>query len=143
VRLLAIATVLASIAASTQSAAAPFGDPIPPAFRGTYARSVAGCSDKKELASLKVTEDHLAYYEADEYLLLGIAFEGSIGISPSVPMFNGRFTVSQEANLLGEMNLSLVMEKPNVLVRYALKEDGEPDESHADRWVRCAAGKRQ
>jgi hypothetical protein len=56
-------------------------------------------------------------------------------------MFNGRFTAREETNLLGEVNLRLEMEKPNVLVRYPLSDDGEPESAHADRWVRCAEEK--
>lgn len=134
--------LLIAFAAASSPAAVPFRDLIPPAFRGLYARSAAACSDKQELAYLRVTEDRLAYYEADEFLLLGIAFEGSSKTSSDlVPMFNGRFTAREEANLLGEINLHLVMEKPTVLVRYGLKDDGEPDETHPDRWVRCAERK--
>lgn len=129
---------------ATPVAAQPFGDAIPSSFQGSYARSRTGCSDKKELAFLRVTANRLAYYEADEYLLLGVSYEGSpTNSSDIVPMFNGRFTVRQETNLLGETNLQLVLEKPNLLVRYSLKDNGEPDETHPDRWVRCPDGKRQ
>jgi hypothetical protein len=121
----------------TAAAGPPYRDPIPQAFWGSYARSATACSKEGELASLHVSEDRLAYYEADEFLLLGVALEGSAGNGLAVPMFNGRFTTRQEANLLGEINLHLVMEKPTVLVRYPLKEDGEPDEAHPDRWFRC------
>jgi hypothetical protein len=132
------------VTAPLQAAAGPpFRDAIPKAFWGTYARSAPACADSRELAYLKVTADQLAYYEADEFLLLGISFEGSMGSSRDVvPMLNGRFTARQETDLLGEVNLRLVLEKPNVLVRYRLGDDGQPDEAHPDRWIRCPEGKR-
>lgn len=136
-RLLLIAS-LATFA--THASSQPFRDPIPAASRGSYARNVKACGDPNEIASLTVTANRLAYYEADEFLILGIAFEGTPpGGRTSVPMFNGRFTARQEATPLGETNLQLAMVKPNELVRYPLKADGDPDETHPDRWFRCAA----
>ena len=121
----------------------PYGDAIPKEFWGDYARSAAGCTNKDELAYLSVTADRLAYYEADEYLIVGKAFEGSSDtIKGIVPMMNGRFTARQETTMLGETNLRLAMEKPNILVRFSIKDDGEPDETHPDRWVRCPNGKK-
>lgn len=129
---------------AASGSALPYGDAIPKAFWGSYARSVAGCTDSKELARLDVTADHLAYYEADEYLVIGVAFDGSSDtIKELVPMINGRFTARQETNVLGELNLRLAMEKPNVLVRFIMKDNGEPDEAQPDRWVRCPNGKRK
>jgi hypothetical protein len=120
----------------------PYGDAIPKDFWGSYGRSAKGCTDKNDLARLDVTADHLAYYEADEYLILGVAFEGSSNtIKDVVPMINGRFTSRQETNILGEVNLRLAMEKPNVLVRFIMKDNGEPDETQPDRWVKCPHGK--
>ncbi|GAA3901170.1 hypothetical protein GCM10022276_19950 [Sphingomonas limnosediminicola] len=120
----------------------PYGDAIPKAFWGAYARSARGCADKNDLARLEVTADRLSYYEADEYLILGVAFEGSSDtLKDVVPMINGRFTARQETNILGELNLRLAMEKPNVLVRFIMKDNGEPDETQPDRWVRCPNGK--
>lgn len=127
------------VAAGTIATGPPYRDPIPQVFWGRYARSAAACTDKAELAYLEVSAERLAYYEADEFLLLGIAFEGSPPDGhETVQMFNGRFTAREEANPLGELNLELALEKPGQLVRYPLKADGEPDTTHPDRWVLCS-----
>jgi len=112
----------------------PLKDPIPAPFHGLYGRSAASCSDPEEIAFLSVTADQLAYYESDEFLVLGIAFEGSKG-----PMFNGRFIARQETHILGEGDLQLVLETPNRLVRYQLVDGtGEPAPNiQRDVWIRC------
>lgn len=41
------------------------------------------------------------------------------------------------------MNVRMEMETPNLLIRYALKDGGEPDSEPANIWVRCPATKKQ
>ena len=130
------------LALASAAGGLPYGDAIPKEFWGSYARSARGCTDKNDLGRLDVTADRLAYYEADEYLIMGVAFQGSSDtIKEVVPMINGRFAARQETNILGEVNLRLAMEKPNILVRFIMKDNGEPDETQPDRWVRCPNGK--
>lgn len=119
--------------AATGAAAHPLRDPIPAAFQGLYGRSAASCNDPGEIAFLTVTADQLAFYEGDQYLLLGIAFEGS------VPMFNGRFLTRGETQILGEGNLQLAMETPDRLVRRELADGADEPAADAERdvWIRC------
>jgi hypothetical protein len=119
----------------------PFGDAIPKAFQGLYSRSDTSCRDPKELAFLKITEDALHYYEADEYLVMGISFEGSSSKNSGlVPMLKGRFLAREEISIVGDIDLELVMATPTKLIRYGLQKDGEIDEKHADVWIPCPAG---
>jgi len=67
---LVIVGISLAAAFSAPAFAHPAGDLIPQAFRGLYARSATACKDAKDLAFLRVTGDHLEYYEADEYLIL-------------------------------------------------------------------------
>jgi hypothetical protein len=132
--------ILGALIAATPAAGHPFRDQIPTAFQGIYGRTAASCSDPEEIAFLSVTADQLAYYESDEFLLLGISFEG-----PAGPMFNGRFIAREETRIIGESNLQLVMETPDRLVRYQLADDaGEPAAgAPRDVWIRCPSGSLQ
>jgi len=122
----------------------PLHDPIPPEFRGTFAPKLADCADPDGVELIEVAADGIHYYEGDDYLLIGIKFSGaSTKSGKSIPLFNGRFTGRSETQLLGEMNVRMEMETPNLLIRYALKDDGEPDIKPANTWVRCPAAKRK
>jgi hypothetical protein len=118
-------------------AAHPVGSLIPVEFHGLYARAPAACGDPNEIAFLRVSGDRLDYYEANEFLAMGIEFQGSTAKSlEAVPMFHGRFLVRSETQI-GDIDLRLVMETPRILARYALLENGEVNEAEADRWFRC------
>jgi len=116
----------------------PQHDAIPPVFHVVYGRTAASCNDAEEIALLNVTAGHLAYYEAGEYLVIGVAFESSNG-----PSLNGRFVVRGETMILPDANLRLVLETPNRLVRYQLAGDtGEPAPGTGrDIWIRCPRGR--
>jgi len=115
-------------------------DLIPPAFHGIYGRTAASCNDPDEIAFLAVSASQLSYYEADEYLMLGIAMEGSSG-----PMLNGRFMSRMEGQIGGETNLQLILETPDRLVRLPLSENGDDPAPGAERdvWIRCPANSLQ
>lgn len=132
--------VLGGLIAATPAAGHPFRDQIPAAFRGLYGRTAASCNDPDEIAFLSVTADQLAYYEADEFLLLGISFEG-----PAGPMFNGRFIAREETRIIGEGDLQLVLETPDRLVRYRLTDGADEPAAGAQRdvWIRCPSGSLQ
>ena len=130
---------LFAAALSSTALAHPVGDPIPEAFHGVYARSSAACDDADEIALLAVTGNRLQDYEGGEYLVLGIEYSGSIEPSYDlVPKFNGRFLVRAET-AIGEVDLQLVMETPNRLVRRPLSDAPVVDSSLDDRWYRCSA----
>jgi hypothetical protein len=135
------ALLFALLFAPSATNVAPLRDPIPVAMRGIYGRTAASCNDPREIAFLKVTANRLAYYEADEFLLLGIAFEGTSPTGHAQPMLNGRFIARQETTIAGEGNLRLVLETPDRLVRYQLAQDeGEPAaDANRDVWIRCPA----
>ena len=118
--------------------AKPLRDPIPAEFLGTFAPSLAQCREPYGVELILVESERIHYYEGDDFLLLGIEFSGSSTKSGnSVPLFNGRFTGRMETQLLGEVNARMEMETPNMLIRYVLKEDGEPDPKPVNVWVRC------
>jgi len=129
--------VIGALIAATPAASHPFRDQIPAAFQGVYGRTAASCNDPDEIAFLSVTADQLSYYESDEFLLLGISFEG-----PAGPMFNGRFIAREETRIIGEGNLQLVLETPDRLVRYQLADgaDGPAAGAQRDLWIRCPSG---
>lgn len=82
--------------------------------------------------------DGIHYYEADDYLIIGVKFYGSsTKTGRSVPLFNGRFTGRSETQLLGEANARMEMETPNTLIRYVLRADGEPNPKPDNTWLRC------
>jgi len=118
----------------------PFHDAIPREFLGTFGPNLAACKDKNGADLIEVLPDEVHYYEGDDYLLIGVAFGGaSTKSGRMIPLFNGRFTGRTETRLLGEMNVRMEMETPNTLIRYVLKQDGEPETKPADTWVRCPA----
>lgn len=115
-----------------------FHDPIPEEFRGTFAPTLADCRSKEGVELVDVRADGIHYYEGDDYLIIGVKFEGSSTKSGKfVPLFNGRFTGRMETQLLGEVNARMELETPDMLVRYRLKDDGEADPKPVNIWVRC------
>lgn len=125
---------VAVLIAATPSSAHPAGDLIPLPFHGLYGRTAASCDDPDEIAFLYVGASELTYYEADEYLLLGIAMEG-----PDGPVFNGRFISRMETQIGSEENLQLALESPDRLVRLPLGQDADEPAPQAQRdvWIRC------
>lgn len=120
---------------------APFHQSIPVEFHGLFAPTAAGCRSDDGVEAISVAADGIHYYEGDDYLVIGVGFSGSSTKSGKmIPLFNGRFTGRVETQLLGEVNVRLEMESPNVLIRYVLKPDGEPDSNPVNTWVRCFAG---
>ena len=127
-----------SVATTAQSAAPPFHNSIPKEFHGTFSSTLAGCKEEYGVSLIEISSDRVHYYEGDDHLLIGISFFGSSTKSgKSVPLFNGRFTSRAESMLLGEVNARLEMESPNLLIRYALDDEGEPNPKPANTWVRC------
>ncbi|MBX9897227.1 MAG: hypothetical protein K2Y17_04900 [Qipengyuania sp.] len=132
-----ICAVLAAITA-TSALAHPLHDAIPPEFRGTFAASSADCQNPHGVELIEVTADGIHYYEGDDYLLIGIKFQGSSTKSGNfIPLFNGRFTGRLESQLLGEVNARMEMETPDTLIRYAIAETGEPNPTPVNVWLRC------
>lgn len=126
---------------STGAVGQPFGDSIPAAFRGTFAPSLKACGTPYGVDLIEVTANRVHYYEGDDYLLLGVAFEGESTSGKSmVPLFNGRFTGRMETQILGETTVRMEMDTPNMLVRYTFDADGNIDPKPADRLVRCPKG---
>lgn len=133
-----IALAWATISLAAESFAAPLHDPIPKEFHGTFAPSLEECAEEYGTEGVVVEADGLHHYEADDYLLIGVSFAGSSTKSKKmVPIFHGRFTGRMETQLLGEMNTRLELETPNLLIRYAISEDGEPDPRPVNIWIRC------
>ena len=118
----------------------PFHDAIPKEFLGTFGPNLAACKDENGVDLIDVLPNEVHYYEGDDYLLIRVAFNGaSTKSGRQVPLFNGRFTGRSETRLLGEMNVRMEMETPDILIRYRLKPDGKPESEPADTWVRCPA----
>lgn len=129
----ALATVTASAAA-----APPFHDAIPMEFRGSYGATAAACGDRDGVNRIKVDADGVQYYEGNDYLILGVSFSGaSAKTGKFIPLFNGRFTGRMETQLMGETNVRMELEAPDLLIRYVLDDDGEPKATATDSWVRC------
>ncbi|WP_225009715.1 hypothetical protein [Novosphingobium percolationis] len=120
------------------SDAQPLHNPIPKEFHGVFATKISECKFPYEDRVISISSNGVHYYEGDDYLIMGIEFGGSSTKSGKlVPLFNGRFTGRNETKLLGEMNVRMEMETPNLLIRYALNDDGVPDPHPSDIWVRC------
>lgn len=116
----------------------PLHDAIPKEFHGVFAPTPAECRSEDGVETVTVAADGVHYYEGDDYLLIGVAFSGSSTRSGSmVPLFNGRFTSRMETQIPGEVNARMEMETPDLLVRYRLGEDGEPEPKPVNTWVRC------
>jgi hypothetical protein len=140
----AVAMVVATVCLPTGALAQAraFHDSIPPEFLGTFASRVTDCADPDGVELIVIEADGVHYYEGDDYLLIGVKFSGaSTRSGKSVPLFNGRFTGRMETQLLGETNARMEMETPDLLIRYALKEDGEPDPKPVNTWTRCPLAK--
>ncbi len=118
--------------------AQPLHDQIPEEFRGEFAPTLVACQDPNGVDVVEVKADGVHYYEGDDYLLIGIRFDGASTKSGTfVPLFNGRFTGRMETQLLGEVNARMEMETPNTLIRYQLKDNGEPNPKPVNTWVKC------
>lgn len=129
-----------ALSVSAPANALPFHDSIPKEFWGTFAPSLPDCKAQYGTELAYVSADRIHYYEGDDYLIIGVAFSGaSTKSGKSVPLFNGRFTGRMEDKLLGEINVRMEMETPNLLIRYVLRDDGEPDSKPSNTWVRCPA----
>ncbi|PCG07543.1 hypothetical protein COA17_17715 [Sphingomonas ginsenosidimutans] len=117
-----------------------FHDPIPEAFRGTWAPAAADCRDEDGVNKVFVDAESVNYYEGNDYLLIGVSFSGSMTKrSGSGVLFNGRFTGRTEANLLGESNIRMEIDDrdANTMYRYPIGDDGEPIAAREVKDVRC------
>lgn len=136
-RVLALAGACLPITVHAQ----PFHDPIPSEFQGTFAPTIADCQAPDGVELIAVEADGIHYYEGDDYLIIGVRFDGSSTKSGKfVPLFNGRFTGRAETQLFGEVNARMEMETPRTLIRYALRDNGEVDPKPVNTWVRCPSG---
>ena len=138
-----ISIVSVSIAIFSANAfAAPFHDSIPVAFQGTWAPTATDCSDPVGVNQFHIDSDSVNYYEANDYLLIGVEFWGAMTRgSGSGAIFNGRFTSRSESRLLNENNIRMEIDDthPDVLLRYPIGDDGEPVSKNQVRSVRCKA----
>jgi len=122
--------------------AKPFHDEIPQVFRGTWASELADCKDPDGVNQFTVDGESVNYYEGNDYLLIGIAFLGATTRpGGSGDLFNGRFTSRSESQLLGENNIRMEIDDrdKNVMYRYPIGDDGEPDAARQVRNVRCVS----
>ena len=120
--------------------AKPFHDEISKVFQGTWAPTLKDCQDPDGVNQVFIDGASVNYYEANDYLLIGVEFSGSMtkrGGSGS--LFNGRFTGRSEANVLGESNIRMEIDDrdKNVMYRYPLGNDGEPVATREVKDVRC------
>ena len=120
--------------------AKPFHDEISQVFRGTWAPTVSDCKDPDGVNQVFIDGESVNYYEANDYLLIGVEFFGAMtkrGGSGS--LFNGRFTSRSESNLLGENNIRMEIDDhdKNVMYRYPIGDDGEPIAAREVKDVRC------
>ena len=138
-KLFLIASLFSALAGDSAQAKS-FHDDIPSVFHGTWAPSLASCRDVNGLEVLFIDAESVNYYEANDYLLLGIEFQGAMTNPGSNGiLFNGRFTSRMETNILGEHNIRMEIDddNKNVLYRYPIDEDGDPVRSREIRSVRC------
>lgn len=119
--------------------AVPFHDKIPEIFHGIWAPSLASCKDPEGVEQVFIDAESVNYYEANDYLLIGVRFAGGTTKSDTGELFNGRFTSRSETMLLDENNIRFEIADNNrdVLYRYPLGDDGEPIEKNEVRSVRC------
>ena len=120
--------------------AKPFHEEISQVFRGTWAPTLAECRDPQGVNQLFVDAESVNYYEANDYLLIGVEFLGAMtrpGLSGS--LFNGRFTSRSETTLSGERNIRMEIDDSdkNVMYRYPIDKDGEPIAAQEVKDVRC------
>lgn len=118
----------------------PYHDQISQVFRGSWAPTLADCSDVEGVNKVFIDGSSVNYYEGNDYLLLGVEFGGAMtkrGGSGS--LFNGRFTGRTETNLLGESNIRMEIDDrdKNVMYRYPIGADGEPIATREVKSVRC------
>lgn len=131
----ALALIMCGSASGT-----PLHDAIPKEFQGTFATDLKDCADPNGVELITINSSGVNYYEGNDYLLLGIEFSGSSTKSEKyVPLFNVRFIGRMETKILGEVDARMEMETPDILIRYRLKEDGEPNPKPANIWRRCPA----
>lgn len=131
-------SALAIACLATAARAQPFHNAIPAEFQGTFAPTLTDCRDPNGVELIQVAADGIHYYEGDDYLIIGVKFEGASTKSGKlIPLFNGRFTGRSETQLLGEVNARMEMETSETLFRYVLKSDGEVDAKAINAWVRC------
>lgn len=130
---------LAFIALASNAQAAPFHDSIPEVFRGTWAPSLSDCNDPDGVNQVFIDAESVNYYEANDYLLIGIQFSGAMTTRGSGELFNGRFTSRSETMLLDENNIRFEIDDddPDILYRYPIGNDGEPIANREVRSMRC------
>lgn len=135
-----LVTAFFSLLLVSSAQAKPFHDEIPQVFRGTWGSSLADCRDADGVNQFTIDGESVNYYEANDYLLIGVAFVGAM-TKPggSGDLFNGRFTSRSETMLLGESNIRMEIDESNkdVMYRYPIGEDGEPIVGRQVRSVRC------
>lgn len=115
-------------------------DEISQVFRGTWAPTLKDCADPDGVNVFVIDGESVNYYEANDYLLLGIEFGGAMTKGDgSGALFNGRFTSRMETKLIGESNIRFEIddENKNVLYRYPIGDDGEPIVTREVKDVRC------
>lgn len=139
-KLRALIFLVAAFGTVTSAEAKPFRDAIPAVFHGTFASSKSGCTDPEGVDQFTIDSESVSYYEGNDFLLLGIEFQGALTKGRgSGQLFNGRFTSRSETTLLGEHNIRFEIDDgdPNTLHRYALDDQGEPIAAREVKSVRC------
>ena len=130
--------IASALIAPSPSFSQPFHDQIPTTFQGTFAPSISECKAEYGVEVIEVKADGIHYYEGDDYLLIGVSFDGASTKSEEfIPLFNGRFTGRSETRILGEVTARMEMENPNTLIRYTMNSDGEANPKPVNIWVRC------
>ena len=119
--------------------AAHFHDAIPQVFQGTWASTLSDCADADGVNQVFIDSESVNYYEANDYLLIGVKFYGGLTKGGSGEVFNGRFTSRSETALLNESNIRFEIDNANknILYRYPIGEDGEAIGKNEVRSVRC------
>lgn len=118
----------------------PYHNEISQIFRGTWAPNIADCRDAEGINKVYIDGGSVNYYEGNDYLIIGIEFGGAMTKRDgSGSLFNGRFTGRTETNLLGESNIRMEIDDANkdVMYRYPIGDDGEPNPAREVKDVRC------
>lgn len=134
-----------TLAISSVTQAAPFHEAIPQIFQGVWAPTLSDCRDPDGVNQVFIDNDSVNYCEANDYLIIGVQFSGSLTRGGSGELFNGRFTSRSETALLNESNIRFEIDDINrdVLYRYPIGDDGEAIAQNEVRSVRCQkAGQR-
>lgn len=136
------AVIIASLCflVGSEAQAKPFHDEISQVFRGTWAPNLAGCRDPDGVNQLFIDGESVNYYEANDYLLIGVEFLGAMTKREgSGSLFNGRFTSRSESNISGEHNIRMEIDDrdKNVVYRYPIGDDGESIAAREVKSVRC------